>query len=88
MADDTRMTVHCPKCGSTNLCERSVAYADLEIYEWEMDGELPIPSDYDTGVSADWEVMDVDRQYRCRVCEKDSSLNELVVKKPGGEAET
>lgn len=81
------ITVHCPKCGSEDIREKNVAYAELPVWEWDEDetGQLH-PADYDTDVSADWEVEDVAHQYICRGCDKwEGSVDELVVRRaPSG----
>lgn len=75
------MTVHCPKCDSTDIHEKNVAYAEIEVFGWdwtETDGLQP--TDYDS-VSADWEVDNVKNQYACHGCWKwKGRLDQLVVR--------
>lgn len=79
------MTVHCPKCGGTEIREKNVAYANLEVLEWEWDEEAQgaQPIDYDTDVGADWEVDDVAKQYLCGnpACPWEGTLDELRVER-------
>ena len=77
------MTVHCPKCDSTEIREKNVAYANLDVLGWEWDDESgqPQPSDYDTHVSADWECCDaVALQYICAMCDWEGNLENLTVR--------
>lgn len=82
MSEPAEMTVHCPKCGSEVIGEKNVAYVEMRVWEWEWDAEAgqPQPMEYDTDVSPDWEVQDVERQYVCRDCRKwEGTLAELRV---------
>lgn len=68
------MIVKCPNCGSTDIREKNLAYAELKVLDWEWDVEsenLVRPADYDTDASVDWEVMDHRHQYVCHRGAKD-----------------
>jgi hypothetical protein len=61
------MIVKCPKCGSSDIREKNVAYAELRVTEWDVDehGTL-IPASYDTDEGADWTTFDeAPEQYVC-----------------------
>lgn len=75
-----QITVHCPKCGSENIGEWNVAYALMQVFEWELDeGGSLTPSDVDSSADADWEVDDRRDQYECRRCAWRGPLDALVV---------
>lgn len=80
MAD---FTIHCPKCGSEDIREKNVAYAELSVFEWRLDDDIPVPEDYDTDASADWECEDVWDQYVCHGdgCGWSGSCDQLEVRR-------
>ena len=81
-------TVHCPKCGDRDIREKNVAYASLVIADWDFDDAgVPVPADYDSDESADWETLDTDDQYVCYGCYWEGQLDQLVVRLglPAGE---
>jgi len=82
MPENSGMTVHCPKCDSTEIREKNVAYANLDVLDWEWDEEAgqPHPTDYDTGADAEWECSDARLQYICAMCDWEGNLHNLVVR--------
>lgn len=81
---EQRKTAHCPNCGSQDIREKNTAYAELPVFDWELnDDETKVvcPADYDLDVEVDWETADVDDQYVCRGCDKWSGQpDELVIR--------
>lgn len=75
---DPRLEVLCPKCGSTDIRERNVAYASLRVLAWRRDGDGVIPDEYDTDVDVEWDAEDRDDQYECRSCGKSLGLDDLT----------
>jgi ribosomal protein S27AE len=75
--DDIR--VHCAKCGSADIRERNVAYAELPVIAWEREADGGVkPADYETDVSADWEPDDVSHQYVCGNCGERYRIDQLT----------
>lgn len=76
------MTVHCPKCGHDVIKEKNVAYANLEVLEWEWNEEAEEvrPSDYDADESADWEACDGPNIYVCAKCDWEGANDDLAVR--------
>ncbi|NUO65546.1 MAG: hypothetical protein HOQ34_18430 [Gemmatimonadaceae bacterium] len=77
MTEPTRLEVRCPNCGSTDIRERNVAYAELRVLGWERDGDVVIPDSYDTEVDVEWEAEDRSDQYRCHSCTRSFGLDDL-----------
>lgn len=75
-------SVHCPKCGSTAICERNIALADIRVTGWELDehGE-PEPTGFRTeDADAEWFTEDRDDPYTCIGChEWNGMASELIV---------
>jgi DNA-directed RNA polymerase subunit RPC12/RpoP len=85
-SETDEIRVRCPECGSTDIRERNVAYAELPVLSWARDdvtGELK-PEDYDTDASADWEVEDVSLQYVCYRCRHRMRLSDLSAEPSDG----
>ena len=86
MRDEVRVT--CPKCGSDDIREKNVAYAELPVLGWEFDEDdgVPVPTDYDTDESPEWECADERYEYVCHGCRKwEGNLDDLAVSAPSPE---
>lgn len=72
----------CPECNGTDIREKNIAYADLPVTRWEVDGAgNPAPMAFDTDVSADWYSDSDPKPYVCRTgggCEWEGNLHELM----------
>ena len=75
----SEIVAHCPKCESTDIREKSVAYAELRVTDWDMQGGGLCPQDYDADEGADWECENTPKPYVCYRCKWEGSLDELIV---------
>jgi len=72
--------VHCPACEHSNIREKNVAYAEMEVLEWDFtDADGLQPTDHDSEVEVEWEVSDEENQYVCGDCRWTGRLDQLVV---------
>lgn len=75
----TTIVAMCPKCNGTEIGEHNVAYALLDVTEWEVgaDGHAS-PAAYDGDNDAEWMTADEVDLYECRSCGWKGDLAELV----------
>lgn len=74
------LTVHCPKCGKTDIREKNVGYASLPVTDWTVVDGVLYPQSYDTDVPADWGCEDTAKPYICKDCRWEGALDGLTIK--------
>lgn len=67
--DSEEIRAVCPHCGSAHIQECNVAYANLDVLEWDEEDGEPVPAAFGEG-ETEWETDTSGDPYICGKCSK------------------